>query len=413
MNRMTQDSIDVRGDARPALTSLRFVAALLVFITHIAFLAPFANPAISESFSTIAHDAGYLGVSFFFVLSGFVLTWSARVGDRVRDFYRRRFMKIVPNHLVVFGPAVAVTFVIGLGMGVVPILVNYLFLLQAWVWNFEFAAQSPNSPTWSLGVEVFFYAVFPLFYLLVRRIRRERVWSWWVVSGLIILAIPFVVGAVTPSGPASPAFDGGTWLQQKLLLFFPITRLPEFVLGMLTARLVQERRFVGIGLGWSTVLCVVVYIVALFLPHIYAFAGLWAFPVALLIGAAASRDPRKPGLLESRPVVWAGEASYAFYLIHLPLMLLALFVVGRLQPDGPEGPFAKMGTIPAILFILGLVIVTLLVSRLLFIAVERPAMRRWARSRGDDAGRRSTTGNGGTTAPTGDGGTDRPGRTVS
>ncbi|WP_304454031.1 acyltransferase [Nocardiopsis sp. YSL2] len=406
---MTPDSIDVRGDARPALTSLRFVAALLVFITHIAFLSPFANPAVAGGFSTVAHDAGYLGVSFFFVLSGFVLTWSARAGDPVLGFYRRRFMKIVPNHLVVFLPAVAVVFVIGLGMQIYPILVNYLFLLQAWVWNFEFAAQSPNSPTWSLGVEVFFYAVFPLFYVLVRRIRRDRVWLWWVATGLLILAIPVVVGAVTPSEPASPAFDGGTWLQQKLLLFFPVTRLPDFVLGMLTARLVQERRFVGIGLGWSAALTVAVYTAALFLPHIYAFAGLWAFPVALLIGASASRDPRRPGLLESRPAVWAGEASYAFYLVHLPLMMLALFAVGRLHPDSAAGPFAKMGTVAGILFILGLAAVTLLVSRLLFVAVERPAMRRWARPRSEGPGRRTTTGDGGDTG----GEPDRPDRTVT
>lgn len=404
---MTQDSIDVRGDTRPALTSLRFVAALLVFVSHAAFLSPFANAAVAEGFGAVAHNAGHLGVSFFFVLSGFVLTWSAGAGDSLRSFYRRRFVKIIPNHLVVFAPAVGLMFLIGAGIGLAPFLLN-LFLLQAWVWDFELAAQSPNSPTWSLGVEVLFYALFPLFYLVVRRIRHDRVWFWWVATGLLVLAIPLVVGAVTPSGPPSPAFEGGTWVQQKALLFFPITRLPDFLIGILTARLVQERRFVKIGLGWAMALTAVVYGAGLFVPRIYAFAGLWAFPVALLVGAAAARDPRRPGLLESRPAVWAGEASYAFFLVHLPLLLFVLAMIGGLPPTG-----AKMGTVPGVLFILGMAVVSLLVSRLLFVTVERPAMQRWARSRRTGPDWQPVTGDGGDAARTVDGdGHDRSGRTV-
>lgn len=376
---MPKDSIDVRGDARPALTSLRFVAALLVFVSHVAYFSPFANTTVADGFGNVARNTGFLGVSFFFVLSGFVLTWSAQVGDRVRDFYRRRFMKIVPNHLVVFLPAVAVTFAVGMGMGFLPIVVNYLFLLQAWVWDIDFATQSPNLPAWTLGVEVFFYALFPVFYLLVRRISWSGTWFWWVATGLLVVAIPLVVGLVTRDGSGSPDAVGGTWSQQYLLLFFPVTRLPDFVLGMLTARLVQERRFAVIGTGWAASLCVVTYVASLFLPPVFAFAGLWALPVALLIGSAAARDPRESGLLESRAAVWAGEASYAFYLIHIPLMLFSLFVVGRLQPEGANEGFASLGTVSAILFIVVLALGTLLVGRLLFIAVERPAMRRWAR----------------------------------
>jgi peptidoglycan/LPS O-acetylase OafA/YrhL len=365
---VTQNSIDVRGDARPALTSLRFIGALLVFLTHAAFLSPFADAALAGNFADLTHNAGHLGVSFFFVLSGFVLTWAAGAGDSLRGFYRRRIVKIVPNHLVVFIGAVGVMTLIGASIGLFPYILN-LFVAQAWVWDFQTAAQSPNSPTWSLGVEVFFYALFPLFYLLVRRIRHDRVWFWWAATGVAILAIPIIVVALTPSGPPSPAFEGGTWLQQKALLFFPVTRLPDFFIGMLTARLVQEKRFVKIGTGSAAALVAAVYVLGLFLPRVYAFAGLWAFPVALLIGAAATRDPSKPGLLESRPAIWAGEASYAFFLVHLPLLMLVLHLTGG----------AKMGVGAGILFLLGMTALCLVVSRLLFVVVERPAMRRWSR----------------------------------
>lgn len=405
---MTQDSIDVRGGARPALTSLRFVGALLVFITHAAYLSPFANAAVADGFLFVGLDGGHLAVSFFFVLSGFVLTWSTRPGERLRAFYRRRLMRIIPSHLVVFAPAVGVMLLIGGGIGLFPLLLNYLFLQQAWVWDFGFASQSPNPPTWTLGVEIFFYALFPLFYLAVRRIRREQVWLWWVATGLLVVAITVVVGVVTPNGPPSPAFDGGTWVQHKALLFFPVTRLPDFVIGMLTARLVQERRFVRIGLGWSVAITAVVYVATLFLPPIYGFAGLWAFPAALLVGAAAMRDPRRPGLLESRPAVWAGETTFAFYLVHLPLLMLALYVVGNLSPGG-----AKMGTIPGILFLLVMIAVTLLVARLLYVTVERPAMRRWGRSRRAGPDRRSVTGDGAGTARPAGGESHHPGRAAA
>ncbi|WP_340686940.1 acyltransferase [Amycolatopsis coloradensis] len=404
---MTQESIEVRGGARPALTSLRFFGALLVFITHAAYLAPFASVALAGGFIFIGINAGHFGVSLFFVLSGFVLTWSTGAGVRWRDFYRRRFMRIIPSHLVVFVPALVVTLLVA-GIGLFPLLFNYLFLLQAWVWDFGFASQSPNPPTWTLGVEIFFYALFPLFYMLVRRIRHNRVWHWWVATGLLVLAITIVVGAILPSGPPSPAFPSGTWLQHKALLFFPVTRLPDFVIGMLTARLVQEGRFLKIGVGWAMAFTTVVYVATLFLPPIYGYSGMWAFPAALLIGAAATRDPRRPGLLESRPALWAGETTYAFYLVHLPLLLFALYVAGNGSLAG-----AKMGTVPGILFLLGMFVVSLLVARLLFVTVERPAMRRWGRSRRTGPGLRPVTVGGEDTVRSDDGEPERPGRAAA
>lgn len=377
---MTSVPISERGTAMPALTSLRFVAAFLVFITHVGFMAPFANPELSGVFFFVTHPAGHLGVGFFFVLSGFVLAWSARPTERAVDFYRRRIAKIFPNHLVVVLPAVGVVFLAGMNMGAFPIFVNYLLLLHPWIWSFEFASQSPNSPSWTLGVELFFYALFPLLIILVRRIRRENVWRWWIAAVVLIFLIPFVVMMITPSGPPSPAFPGGTWLQQKFLLFFPLTRLPEFFLGMLTARLTLERRFVKVPVYASLVLIVVVYAAGLFLPPVYSFASLWVIPVALLISAATGRETAVPKFLESRIATWAGEASYAFYLIHVPILMFAFYLVSRAMTGDGSAMEVNLSVPVALLFILTVAAITLVLSRLLYVAVERPAMRRWGRS---------------------------------
>ena len=84
------------------LTALRWPAAFAVFAFHVA---PFFLGTSLQTPIVYLTSAGPAGVSFFFVLSGFVLTWSRRTGDRRRDFYRRRFARIYPLHLVTWGAA--------------------------------------------------------------------------------------------------------------------------------------------------------------------------------------------------------------------------------------------------------------------------------------------------------------------
>src|SRR5688572_27893642 len=77
-----------------ALTGLRFIAAFMVFVFHAALLFVFADINVSLFLMDIAGTAGHVGVSFFFILSGFVLTWSMKKGDTAPKFWRRRFFKI-------------------------------------------------------------------------------------------------------------------------------------------------------------------------------------------------------------------------------------------------------------------------------------------------------------------------------
>src|SRR5262245_62142748 len=71
-----------------SLTGLRWWAAFFVFCHHMTNLAPL------PIYDFLKY--GTSGVTFFFVLSGFVLTWSARPGTKIRTFYRRRFARIFP-----------------------------------------------------------------------------------------------------------------------------------------------------------------------------------------------------------------------------------------------------------------------------------------------------------------------------
>ncbi|MBW2281488.1 MAG: acyltransferase, partial [Deltaproteobacteria bacterium] len=82
-----------------SLTGLRAVGAGLVFFNHFGDL-------FHEHFSWFVNrslTSGRCGVSFFFILSGFVLTWSARSRDTPGSFYWRRFARIFPAHAVAWG----------------------------------------------------------------------------------------------------------------------------------------------------------------------------------------------------------------------------------------------------------------------------------------------------------------------
>lgn len=90
------------GSRLPSLTGLRFVAAALVFLHHAIYTNVFADPDVVRVFHDLFINTGQMGVAFFFVLSGFVLTFAVRPGDTTRRFLRRRLVKIYPNHVVTF-----------------------------------------------------------------------------------------------------------------------------------------------------------------------------------------------------------------------------------------------------------------------------------------------------------------------
>lgn len=94
-SRMIEPSAEATGlrTDLPRLTSLRAFAALAVFGFHCGTVL---NWAVAQRLAGV----GYVGVSFFFVLSGFVFAWSIPPGRPARDFYRRRLARVYTMHLV-------------------------------------------------------------------------------------------------------------------------------------------------------------------------------------------------------------------------------------------------------------------------------------------------------------------------
>ena len=173
----------VRPELR-ALTGLRFVAAFHVLVFHALFTfsrASLRMPILAPGPLRSLVSSGYVGVNLFFVLSGFVLAYAyvedGKMTTSAGRFWRARFARIYPMHLI--GVLLALPlFVLGSlanhvqGVAIAKEGAKELalsaLLVQAWV---PAHVLDLNGPSWSLSVEAFFYALFPLLVRLFGRLR--------------------------------------------------------------------------------------------------------------------------------------------------------------------------------------------------------------------------------------------------
>jgi peptidoglycan/LPS O-acetylase OafA/YrhL len=322
-----------------SLTSLRFIAAAGIVAVHSLFITSYLGTARLTVF-----------VSFFFVLSGFVLTWSWSDG-RVRDFYRNRFARIYPVYLCAWVLGLIVTLLQGTPTSLGTMIATGT-LTQAWV-PLGSTYFGVNGAAWSLSCEAFFYLCFPLIVVALTRatVRQRR--------QLLVGCLLFSIVYMTVLGNTPP---GTFWTWATYIC--PLARLPEFVAGMVLALEVRD--------GWRCPSWVVIPAVA-FSAAVLPFVPSWSqeiavtiVPFVLIIAAAASADLRGVrSVLHWRLMVALGGASYCLYLVHLPLYGIANLVTHEIW------------TVPT--KVIGIAAVSagaLTIAQLLHRYVEQPAEKR-------------------------------------
>jgi peptidoglycan/LPS O-acetylase OafA/YrhL len=307
---VTEDLGTTRSARLPSLTGLRWLAAFMVFGFHIGTLHVLSKPYYRAKWDEV-FGQGASGVAFFFVLSGFVLTWTARDGGQAGDtavrFWRRRFAKIFPNHAVTWALVILVMVAWGDELRK-EVAIGNLFLLQTW-FNFDTFPYSINTVSWSLSCEAFFYLCFPFVLPLLRRVNT---YALYVIAAALV-AVMYEVQNWT----ADLTFADRWWLTQ----LFPPTRSLEFWLGVVVALLVIRKRWFGPGL-WVATASTIAVIIA---NQQKVDAKYWTSDApavfALLIAAAAKADlAGRWTPWRSRTMVWLGEVSFAFYLVHVAFM---------------------------------------------------------------------------------------------
>lgn len=297
-----------------ALTIARFFAALYVVFFH------WHGWSDSVGFWM---GGGSVAVIFFFVLSGFVLAFSAREGASTRDFYVRRVARIYPVYLLawatfgvwyagdVFRHTDSVTYAaksVGLFGGLSALLVQAWVPRAAWEWNL---------PGWSLSVEVLFYLLFPFLIAPLMRCRsRALIAIALVACGLNLLCrIPMLSTTPILSGTAFESTKGH-WLE-----VFPPFYLFVFIVGACLGLLYRKLGSLRHPLVWLGVSCLgIIGCLAIRAVPGSLWNGWAVIPFGLAIYALAGLRVQE-GPISNR-LVALGHASYAMYILQDPMRRL-------------------------------------------------------------------------------------------
>jgi peptidoglycan/LPS O-acetylase OafA/YrhL len=368
VNAHTPDQLTASGPPSvrlEALTGLRWLAAFWVFGYHVAIFAPL--PGLAD----LPFKLGFLGVTFFFVLSGFVLTWSMRPSLSTSTFYTRRFARIWPTHFVALLLAIPVFYSITppdpsqdwVKQLSIPVILLSVVLLQGFSRNPEILF-SGNPAAWTLSCEMFFYAIHPVLGRLLSRTTLRG--ALGVAVGAAVAA--FVYRAATLIYPEA-------WWAAGMPL--PIMRVSEFVLGMAIAWAIRSGWRPKLPMWLASVIFVLGIIWLTVDPRrapdsisgslAAIFMNEFAMVLcALLITAVASQSLRgRSSWLASAWMVRLGNWSYAFYLVHATVIYAAINLFGWLAPSWVN-----------VLWIVGVFVVALALAALLFHFLERPMERR-------------------------------------
>ena len=294
------------------LTGLRWIAALFVYMSHT--VGDNNLPASLLKFT----ENGYNGVTIFFVLSAFILTVNYHGRLNLRNTHRyltARAARILPIYYTVL---VFVLLQTKLMSGEIPSW-SWKHVLLIQVWDADVGvSMGLNGPAWSIGVEVFFYLVFPFLLILFSRLLRKLGPSFVLtVIGIILISLFYFKFR---NGPIDVGDSNSThrWLYRS-----PLTRIGDFVYGIGLAGIylsAPKSRSIQKFASYLTYASFGLILLMMYttIPRTAISWDLqYAFPAGtLILGLAVNQTSYLSRLLSSRVLVQLGEISFTFYHIH-------------------------------------------------------------------------------------------------
>ena len=279
----------------PSLDGLRALAVALVIADH-AELQPFLG-------------WGQIGVTVFFVLSGFLITsllivehrGTGRVG--LGEFYLRRGLRLLPALILLLVMVTAIMVVSGRGDEALVDVGSTLLYTRNWL---TAAGENPGllSHAWSLSIEEQFYIVWPIALIGLLAVYRQRLFPILVV----LLGV---------------AVAGGLWraiawetLGYNRALFGTDTRIDSLLIGCALAVLAA---LVPLPRGWGWAVAGLGSIALIGVVTDSNGLATWGFPLINLAAGMAIVGCLGTRVLAWRPLVYIGTISYGLYLFHRPI----------------------------------------------------------------------------------------------
>lgn len=384
------------GRRLAGIEGLRAAAALSVMLGHFNLhLVPGELvPPLARHLLNLAGQ----GLTLFFVLSGFLLFGpflTAAAQSRpfnISRYFANRFLRIYPAYVTIFlvvacglglaymspisatnGGVEGVGETVGRMTDAGAILANVLLVQTLLPWTIK----TGLGVSWSLTAEICFYLVLPV--LAVVAVRLSGRWGLSraavaVSTGMIVVGLVCrTIGNMQVHGDAAAQFYqqwGGTWLAVYLRSI--LCQADLFGLGMLAAigyrhsltlsareDRARFRRWLYVAAAAAAAMTRVEYE--------FGFAMFFAAVVLLVTTETASRRPHwLVALLEWHPIRWIGVISYSFYLWHLPVIWGVYKWL--LHGERPQTLQLVLASYAAVL------LVTIALSALTYLAVERPAL---------------------------------------
>jgi peptidoglycan/LPS O-acetylase OafA/YrhL len=303
-----------------ALTGVRFLAALLVFLFHMQIRL--GSPYLKFRLDNIIGQ-GALGVNLFFVLSGFLLTYSQMsdfsLGQSVtaeyyKKFMIKRFARIYPAYFL----GLLLTLVINCVLNVYPdgffaALGLDLFMIQSFFPNLAMVWYGGGA--WSVSVELLFYLILPFILPIILRVQDVTRLYIMLITLTILASVPGIINNIYPK-----------IITFQMVYPFAFARLPEFLCGVVTALLVFRFNW---KIAVSTC-CVFVSILVVYLMFLanrfsgYTVHNIIALP-AIISVICLCAQPKPTNLmtwLNSGIMKYLGKISYSFYIAQLPILAL-------------------------------------------------------------------------------------------
>lgn len=298
------------------ITFTRFVAAIAIVISHFnKDLFLYQIDYISDVFLR-----ANVGVSYFFILSGFIMIVAYHKKDKIDyfDYYRNRFARIYPLYIVGLLLYLVTRFDAFSSYKVIL----YCLGLQSWIPG---DAMVLNFPGWSISVEFLFYLLFPFFYNHFYSKKNKSIW----IIGILIWIITQVFSNLYIN---SPSYEGPHTKSHDFIAYFPILHINEFLIGNL-AGLYFVKNFRERNYDFHVITIFVLILLSLIFVPLYFHNGLMAILFVPLIVLISCNNGWLTKIFSIKPLEYLGEISYAIYITHIPVLYILREVLKKYNLD--------------------------------------------------------------------------------
>lgn len=343
------------------LTAIRGFAALLVAAYHIK--GRLGTFDIVEYLPIVKY--GWLGVDFFFILSGFILAhvYFSHFEEKrfsYLNFMKARAARIYPVHVA--------TLLIWVGLGAwsgwlwsttrfsIEGFVANLTMVHAWhllpnnTWNF---------PAWSISAEWFAYMIFPLLAMLIIKLKWVPAWLWGIMA-IAALHLILVFQNILPGRTFNWTYD---WAVVRIGI--------EFSAGLMLYRF---RAMFSANAVWSTLAVVATAgLVWVLSVDNFKFFISREFSAVLLTAVAIFGWSLSSGIVNAlaswEPLAYFGRISYSLYMWHAaPLFVLTVYL-------RRSGIVESLTWMQGLLIFMGYILVVCIGGALLYHLVEKPMQK--------------------------------------